>query len=99
MPDPAVSRSNRDVAPGTNTPPSPLKIFDAARAADRFVYTSAPMVRYSKVSSTLGSWMLRSWRLRRGAAGVPADSARVWRRPLMDAHDPIQGVQPEPDSS
>ena len=29
---------------------SPLKIFDAARAVDRFVYASAPMVRYSKVS-------------------------------------------------
>lgn len=30
--------------------PSPLKIFDAARRQDRFLYACAPMVRYSKVS-------------------------------------------------
>ncbi|SPN97047.1 related to A.brasilense nifR3 protein [Cephalotrichum gorgonifer] len=28
----------------------PLKIFDAARASDRFVYTCAPMVRYGKLA-------------------------------------------------
>ena len=29
---------------------SPLKIFDLAKRQGRFVYTSAPMVRYSKAS-------------------------------------------------
>lgn len=32
------------------TGPSPLKLFDIAKNEKRFLYTSAPMVRYSKAS-------------------------------------------------
>lgn len=31
---------------------SPLKLFDIAKHEERFLYTSAPMVRYSKASKT-----------------------------------------------
>lgn len=38
---------------------SPLKLFDIAKNEKRFLYTSAPMVRYSKVSFFLLSFLYR----------------------------------------
>lgn len=36
--------------PNNDSPTSPLKLFELAKSQKRFLYTSAPMVRYSKAS-------------------------------------------------
>ncbi|KAK8084878.1 hypothetical protein PG997_006149 [Apiospora hydei] len=61
----------------------PLKLFDAAKSQGRYLYACAPMVRYSKV----GDISLRIPRL-------PPDRPPLWHQPVLDPHDPGQGVQP-----
>lgn len=84
--------------PNNDSPTSPLKLFELAKSQKRFLYTSAPMVRYSKASPPypLTSENTRDHVPNNHPARLPQNRPRIRHRPLLDPHDPRQRVQPQP---